>query len=414
MNQGKSARAHSQGAMLAVFLVFIVLASLWLFTQRRWWLPELASIHGVDIDRVFLVTLTITGVLFVLLQGVLAYFAFRYGDRRGGRARYWIRPVLEKRFAIVAGIIIAGVDVTIFALGESQWFRAWGPSPPGTPVIEVMGEQFVWNFRYAGPDGVFGKTDPALISSTNPFGLDKTDPAAKDDTLSINQLHLPEGKPIRLRIRSHDVIHSFFLPYQRIKQDAVPGMSYWVYALSCATVLLAFFVEGGAPISGWTAYTPLSAVPDAGPGQAAGQTIWIVAIALFTVSSMMGVLNYITTILQSRTKGMLMKRIPLNIWGMLSSSIISILVFPVLLGAGVLLLADRIAGTSFFVPAGLVMGDKLISHGGGHPLLWQHLFWFFGHPEVYIVIVPAMGIAAEILATFIRKPIFGYKIMAGC
>jgi cytochrome c oxidase subunit I len=191
-------------------------------------------------------------------------------------------------------------------------------------------------------------------------------------------------------------------------------LSYWVYLLSCATLLLAFVVEGGAPLSGWTAYAPLSAVPDAGPGQGLGQTIWIIAIALFTVSSMMGVLNYITTILQARTKGMLMKRVPLNIWGMLSSSLISILVFPVLLGAGVLLLADRIAGTSFFVPAGLVMGDKLIAHSGGHPLLWQHLFWFFGHPEVYIVIVPAMGIAAEILATFIRKPIFGYKVMAGC
>src|SRR5262249_42596703 len=113
-------------------------------------------------------------------------------------------------------------------------------------------------------------------------------------------------------------------------------------------------------------------------------------------------------------KGMLMGGVRMNIWGILSSSIISILVFPVLLGAGVLLLADRIAGTSFFVPAGLVMGDKLMAHSGGHPLLWQHLFWFFGHPEVYIVIVPAMGVAAEILATFIRKPVFGYKVMAGC
>ncbi len=191
-------------------------------------------------------------------------------------------------------------------------------------------------------------------------------------------------------------------------------MSYWVYLLSCLTLILAFFIEGGAPISGWTAYAPLSAVPDAGPGQGAGQTVWIVAIALFTASSMLGVLNYITTILQARTKGMLMKRLPLNIWGMLSSSIIAILVFPVLLGAGVLLLADRIGGSSFFVPAGLVMGEKSVTHSGGHPLLWQHLFWFFGHPEVYIVIVPAMGIAAEILATFIRKPVFGYKLMAGC
>jgi cytochrome c oxidase subunit 2 len=210
--------------MLAVFLVFIVLASSWLFLQRRWWLPSLASIHGADIDRVFLVTLAISGILFILLQGILAYFTFRYGDRRGERARYWIRPALEKRFAIIAGIIIFGVDVMVFALGESQWFKAWGPPPVGTPVVEVMGEQFAWNFRYPGPDGAFGKTDPMSISTTNPFGIDKTDPANADDIVSVNQLHLPEGKPVRLRIRSHDVIHSFFLPSQRVKQDAVPGM----------------------------------------------------------------------------------------------------------------------------------------------------------------------------------------------
>lgn len=217
--------AHSfQGPMLAVGLVFVVLASSWLFMQRTWWMPELASLHGIDIDRVFLVTLVITGVLFILLQGVLAYFSFRYGEKGGDRAQYWIRPGLEKRFALIAGIIIFGVDVTILALGESNWFRAWGPSPEGTPVVEVMGEQFAWNFRYPGPDGTFGKTEARLISSTNPFGIDKTDPPAADDILSVNQLHLPEDKPVRLRIRSHDVIHSLYLPHQRVKQDAVPGM----------------------------------------------------------------------------------------------------------------------------------------------------------------------------------------------
>src|SRR5262245_41422230 len=231
MSHKNSARApHSaNGLMLAVFLVFIVLASSWLFLQRRWWLPELASTHGADIDRVFLVTLVVTGVLFVLLQGVLAYFAFRYRDQSGNRARYWVRPKLEKRFAIVAGVIIFGVDVTIYALGESQWFKAWGPAPPGTRIVEVMGEQFAWNFRYPGPDGVFGRTDASLISSSNPFGIDKTDLANSDDIVSINQLHLPEGEPVRLRIRSHDVIHSLFLPYQRIKQDAVPGMQVEVW-----------------------------------------------------------------------------------------------------------------------------------------------------------------------------------------
>ena len=231
MKSKNSDRAsHSvQGTMLAVFLVLIVLASAWLFTQRRWWLPDLASAHGIDIDRVFLVTLVISGVLFVLLQGVLAYLAFRYGERRNERARYWIRPKLEKRFALIAGIIIFGVDVTIFALGESQWFKAWGPSPDGTAVIEVMGEQFAWNFRYSGPDGAFGRTDPMQITSTNPFGIDRSDPANADDIVSINQLHLPVGKPVRLRIRSHDVIHSFFLPSQRVKQDAVPGMQIEVW-----------------------------------------------------------------------------------------------------------------------------------------------------------------------------------------
>src|SRR5205085_9285035 len=109
--------------------------------------------------------------------------------------------------------------------------------------------------------------------------------------------------------------------------------------------------------------------------------------------------------------GMSMNRVPLNIWGMLASSIISLLVFPVLLAAGVLLLADRLVGTSFFIPAGLVVGEKLMTHAGGHPLLWQHLFWFFGHPEVYIVILPAMGMASDILSTFCRKPIFSYRMM---
>ena len=191
-------------------------------------------------------------------------------------------------------------------------------------------------------------------------------------------------------------------------------LSYWVYLLSCIVLLLAFFAEGGAPISGWTAYAPLSAIPASGPGEGLGQDLWLVAIALFTVSSMMGVLNYITTILEARTRGMSMGRLPLTTWSMLSTSIISLLVFPVLLAAGVLLLSDRLGGTSFFIPGGLVFGTKMLANSGGHPLLWQHLFWFFGHPEVYIVIVPAMGIAAEILATFIRKPVFGYRIIVGC
>jgi cytochrome c oxidase subunit 2 len=226
MTPGNSSAAAgpTQGRLFAIFLVLLVVMSTWLFLQRRWWLPQLASVHGADIDRVFLVTLTISGVLFILLQGVLAWFAFRYHSSESGRARYWILPRLERRFALAAGLLIFGVDVTVFALGESQWFKAWGPSPEGTPIIEVTGEQFSWNFRYPGADGAFGKTDPMLVSAANTLGIDKGDPASHDDVLSINQLHLPAGKPVRLRIRAKDVIHSFYLPNQRVKQDAVPGM----------------------------------------------------------------------------------------------------------------------------------------------------------------------------------------------
>ena len=224
MNQKTSTRFSFDGSAFAVFLVVLVIASLWLFTQRQWWLPQVASIHGVDIDRVFLITLAITGGLFVLLQGIVAYIAFRYGRKRSERAKYWIRPRLEKWFAVVAGIIIFGVDIIIFVLGESQWFKAWGAPPEEASIVEVTGEQFMWNFRYPGPDGAFGKTEPMLVSIENPLGIDKADAAGKDDILSINQLHLPEGKPVRLRIRAKDVIHSLYLPHQRVKQDAVPGM----------------------------------------------------------------------------------------------------------------------------------------------------------------------------------------------
>src|SRR5262245_53158547 len=148
MSHRDSARAaHSRfGPMFAVFLVCLVLVSSWLFMQRRWWMPQVASVHGIDIDRVFLITLAISGTLFILLQGSLAYLAFRYGKKRDELPKFWVRPKLEKQFALVAGIIIFGVDVTLFALGDSNWFRAWGPAPSGTPVVEVMGEQFAWNF----------------------------------------------------------------------------------------------------------------------------------------------------------------------------------------------------------------------------------------------------------------------------
>ncbi len=209
---------------------------------------------------------------------------------------------------------------------------------------------------------------------------------------------------------------NFLIPLQIGARDmAFPflnALSYWVFLVSCVVILGALFVAGGGPLGGWTSYAPLSAVAAFGPGQDLGVTMWIMAIALFTASGLMGGLNYVTTILTMRTKGLSMMRLPLTQWSLLITAVLGLLAFPVLLAAAILLTFDRTGGTSFFIPAGLIVNSKLLTaHSGGHPLLWQHLFWFFGHPEVYIVVLPAMGIASDILSTFCRKPIFSYRMM---
>ena len=223
------APSSRQGLWFALFLVLLIVASSWLFMQRKIWTPQVASVHGIEVDRVFGVTMLIVSVLFVLVQGFLAFLSYKFRSKPNVPANHWVLPKFEKRFALVAGIIIFGVDLTLFDLGETQWFQKWGPAPPDAALIEVVGEQFMWNFRYPGPDGAFGRFRPDLVSETNPLGLDPTDPVGKDDIVSTNILHLVEGKPIRLRLRSKDVIHSFNLPYQRMRQDVVPGMliEYW-------------------------------------------------------------------------------------------------------------------------------------------------------------------------------------------
>jgi cytochrome c oxidase subunit 1 len=189
-------------------------------------------------------------------------------------------------------------------------------------------------------------------------------------------------------------------------------MSFWVTLLGFFVIIAAFFVTGGAPIGGWTGYPPLSAVGEAaGPGQGLGMTLWIISIAIFAVGSLLGSLNFITTTLDLRAKGMSLMRMPLTCWAWFITAILMLLSFAVLLAAGILLLMDRELGTSFFIPAGLVFSEQVLDHRGGSPLLWQHLFWFFGHPEVYIAIVPGMGVTSQILSTFSRKPVFGYHAM---
>jgi cytochrome c oxidase subunit 1 len=209
---------------------------------------------------------------------------------------------------------------------------------------------------------------------------------------------------------------NYFLPLQIGAEDmAFPVLnmlSFWTTFLSLGVLCAAFFVEGGAPLGGWTAYPPLSAVGAiAGPGQGTGMTLWVVSIALFCVASLMGAINFITTVLEMRTSGMSLMRMPLTCWGWFVTAIISLFAFGVLLAAGILLLLDREMGTSFFVPAGLLINDRMLGNKGGSPLLWQHLFWFFGHPEVYIAILPGMGIVSTVLSVFSRRPVFGYSAM---
>ncbi len=181
-------------------------------------------------------------------------------------------------------------------------------------------------------------------------------------------------------------------------------LSYWLYVLSGVILMAAFFVPGGAPSSGWTSYAPLSAV-EAYNQTKAGQSLWAVGIFINGLSSIAGATNYITTIINMRAPGMSMFRLPLSVWSLFITAILLILAVPVLSAAGAMLFFDLNFGTSFFVP----IRDGVVT--GGQPLLWQHLFWFFGHPEVYIMILPAMGLVSEIMPVFARKPIFGYKAM---
>jgi cytochrome c oxidase subunit I len=207
---------------------------------------------------------------------------------------------------------------------------------------------------------------------------------------------------------------NYFLPIQIGAPDmAFPVLnmlSFWTTFIAFVVILAAFFVTGGAPLHGWTGYAPLSALPSAGPGEQLGADLWIASIAIFCVASLMGALNFITTVLDLRAKGMTMMRMPLTVWSWFITAILGLLAFGVLLSAGILLLLDRNLGTSFYVPL-VVVNGQIMGHKGGSPLLWQHLFWFFGHPEVYIAILPGMGVASQLLSTFSRKPIFGYKAM---
>lgn len=205
---------------------------------------------------------------------------------------------------------------------------------------------------------------------------------------------------------------NFVLPLQIGAPDmAFPKLnmfSYWAFFLGGVVMIASFFAPGGAANSGWTSYAPLSVIATQ------GQTWWLIGMIFLITSSLLGAINFIVTAIQLRAPGLSFMRLPFFVWAQLVTAFLLLLAFPPLEAAGVLQLMDRLVGTSFFMPAGLVVTDQPLEYsGGGSPLLWQHLFWFLAHPEVYVLILPAMGIVAEIVATNTRKPLWGYKALVG-
>jgi len=207
---------------------------------------------------------------------------------------------------------------------------------------------------------------------------------------------------------------NLLIPLQIGARDMASGflnmLSYWFFFVSSVIMIFSLFVEGGAASGGWTVYPPLSALPQAMPGSGMGMTLWLISMVLFVASSLLGGLNYIVTIVNLRTKGMSMTRLPLTIWALLVTAILGVLSFPVLVSAVVLLIMDRSMGTAFYL-SDIYINSEALDVTGGSPVLFQHLFWFLGHPEVYIVLLPALGISSEIISTNSRKPIFGYRAM---
>ena len=209
---------------------------------------------------------------------------------------------------------------------------------------------------------------------------------------------------------------NLLIPLQIGARDMASGflnmLSYWFFFLATIVLLWSLFVETGPASAGWTIYPPLSALPQAIPGSGMGMTLWLISIALFVVGGLLGSLNYVVTILNLRTKGMSMQRLPLTIWAILLTAILVVLSFPVLLSAALLLIMDRSFGTSFYL-SDIIINGEVLHNVGGSPILFEHLFWFLGHPEVYIILLPALGLVSEIIAVNSRKPIFGYKAMVG-
>ena len=268
----------------------------------------------------------------------------------------------------------------------------------------------IFRLQLGYPGESFAFLEP-ILGSWAPEGI-----LAPDKYLALVTIHGTIMVFFLLTAGLSGTFSNLLIPLQIGARDMASGfmnlLSYWFFFLSSCVMISSLFVEGGPAAGGWTIYPPLSALPQAMPGSGMGMTLWIISMTLFIVSSLIGSLNYIVTVFNLRTKGMTMTRLPLTIWAFMITAVLGVLSFPVLFSAVLLLLFDRSFGTSFYLSDIYISGGAL-EVAGGSPILYEHLFWFLGHPEVYIILLPALGITSEVVATNSRKPIFGYRAMIG-
>jgi len=277
-----------------------------------------------------------------------------------------------------------------------------------TMAVIAMSLSILFRIQLAYPDKAFPLLE-VLLGRFAPGG--RLDP---NFYLSLVTIHGTIMVFFVLTAGLSGTFSNLLIPLQLgVRDMASPFMnmlSYWFFFLACVVMLASFFVQKGPASGGWTIYPPLSALPKAMPGSEMGMTLWLASMILFVASQLMGGINYVSTVLNMRTKGMDLWKMPLTIWAFFLTAVLGVLSFPVLVAGVVLLIFDRSMGTSFYL-SDIVLGGKVMPFEGGSPILFEHLFWFLGHPEVYIVIMPAMGISSEIMSVNSRKPIFGYHAM---
>lgn len=310
-----------------------------------------------------------------------------HGDHGHHHESFWTKYVFSQDHKMIAKqFLITGIIMAVFAMILSILFRlqlAWPDKE--FPILEV----------FLGKWAEGGRIHP-------------------DFFLALVTIHGTIMVFFVLTAGLSGTFANLLIPYQIGARDmASPFMnmlSYWFFFAACIVMIASFFIESGPASAGWTIYPPLSAVPKAISGSGLGMTLWLISMTMFIVSQVLGGTNYISTILNMRTKGMDLWKMPLTIWALFLTAIVGLLSFPVLVSAVVLLIFDRSFGTSFYL-SDLVIQGQILPNEGGSPILFQHLFWFLGHPEVYIVLMPALGLTSEVISTNSRKPIFGYHAM---